>query len=321
MLIWVLVESSNGEVRRVSKDIAAFAMRFGETRLIALADRPTSPVAFVDALAVRATEDPPDLVLVGATIDGSDIAARLAAHFNWTYLANVTDIRVESDSTIVSKQMFGGRVAAEIALPSRTSVLTLRSSALPGASNSIVVLPEAVSTADPTDGLEYVGFTPKSGPQKRLDLADAAFVVSGGRGMRGPENWHLLERLADLLGGALGASRAVVDNGWRPASEQVGQTGRSVAPSLYFACGISGAIQHVAGIGGSRVIVAINIDPDAPIFTVADYGVVGDVLDVLPALIAAVERLRGDAGRRAGDQERGSRGRSLDHTTTEYQTS
>jgi len=187
-------------------------------------------------------------------------------------------------------------VIARIEFEASPAVLSLRPNAF-GTNGSqaggrverlVVAVPEAVRS-------RVVGF--RAAESGSVDVSEASVIVSGGRGMKSAENWNVLEDLRDALGPqtALGASRAVVDAGWRPHGEQVGQTGKTVSPTLYFAIGISGAIQHLAGMRTSKIIVAINKDPDAPIFAIADYGIVGDAFEILPALTAQIEQLRSES--------------------------
>jgi electron transfer flavoprotein alpha subunit len=185
--------------------------------------------------------------------------------------------------------VFAGKALATVELRHSPQVLTVRPNSVPAAAPAGAGAIEDVPVEDYRPGAVVTGWATSS--SSRPDVAEADVIVSGGRGLGGPEHFYLIEELADALGGAVGASRAVVDAGWRPHSEQVGQTGKTVSPSLYVACGISGAVQHLAGMKTAKVIVAINKDADAPIFSVADYGIVGDVFEVIPAVTRAVNEL------------------------------
>jgi len=186
--------------------------------------------------------------------------------------------------------MYAGKVRARLRVP-LPAVVTIRPGAVPLKGTAAPAVEKIPADAG-AEKLEFVKFAEVASSGKRVSLADARVVVSGGRGLRGPENWHLVEQLADALGGAVGASRAVTDAGWRPNEEQVGQTGKTVTPDLYVALGISGAIQHLAGMTSSKVIVAVNKDPDADIFKIADYGVVADVFEFVPAFTEAVRKVK-----------------------------
>lgn len=233
-------------------------------------------------------------VLFGATAVGKDLAPRVAALLEVPLAGDVTGVAVEDGGVVLRRPVYAGKAFATVTSDATPVMATLRPNAFGTAEHGAAGAVESVDVqVDPsTFRTRTVSFEAAGG---ELDVSEATIVVAGGRGMKGPENWNLLEDLRDALGSdqaALGASRAVVDAGWRPHGEQVGQTGKTVAPKLYFAVAISGAIQHLAGMRTSGTIVAVNKDADAPIFQVADYGIVGDAFEVLPRLTDEVRKLR-----------------------------
>jgi electron transfer flavoprotein alpha subunit len=247
------------------------------------------------AVAALVEEHHPDLILFGATYDARDISARLCARLGLTVVANATDVEAQGAGFAAISSIFGAtqNVTTELKGESPTVLLRPKSIAAEGAAGppaTVVELPVPAGAPRGARRLESV-VAAASGPK----LEEARVVVSGGRGLQDPSNFELLEELATLLHGAVGASRAVVDAGWVPYARQVGQTGKTVKPDLYLACGISGAMQHTVGMKGAKHIVAINKDREAPIFKLSDLGVVGDALKVLPALIAELKS-RGVSG-------------------------
>lgn len=252
---------------------------------------PGAPAAA--ALAALAGEDPPDVVLFATSYDGRDTAGRLSARLDVPVLSNGSALAIENGVVSVSTAIFGGNTIVETAARShRPAIALLRPKSFPieptggGPAEVVAVAPPEMGVGEARVLERHV--QEQVGPR----LEDAEVVVAGGRGLGGAEHFSMVERLAKLLGGAAGASRAIVDAGWVPYSHQVGQTGKTVKPRLYVALGISGATQHMVGMKSSDNIIAINKDAEAPIFSIADLGVVGDVHKVVPRLIEALESKR-----------------------------
>jgi len=231
--------------------------------------------------------------IFSASAQGRDLAPRVAAQLGVSMAADVTAFELAGDALVVKHPAYAGKVIATLKLTGSPAIVTLR----PGARSAVEAAREArIESAQPTSDPGASKLVVKEmvvGGGAKLDIGDAPVIVSGGRGLKSAENFKLVEDLAAAFGNAaVGATRAVTDDGWRPHSDQIGQTGRQVSPELYVALGISGAIQHIAGMRNSRTIVAINKDKEAPIFKVADYGIVGDVIEILPVLTAAVKEAR-----------------------------
>jgi len=254
--------------------------------------------AYTIALTELVEKYCPTSMLIGATNNGRDLGPRVACRLRTGLTADCTalDIEPEGGNVVWTRPAFGGNLMAMILCPDhRPQMGTVRPGVFkklePDASRKAEVITEDIRVpADKirTQVLEVI----KSLDTEHVDLEGAEIIISGGRGMGGPENFAVLRELAELLGATLGASRAAVDSGWIVHAHQVGQTGKTVGPRVYIACGISGAIQHLAGMSGSDYIIAINKDPDAPIFSVADYGVVGNVFEVIPVLIEEIKKSR-----------------------------
>lgn len=257
-----------------------------------------SPDGYARILADQAAATGAAVVLASATPMGKDFVARAAARAKCGLAADCTELKVEGGKPVAVRPVYAGKAMLAVQAPG-TLWATLRPNAFGEAATTDAAKIEPVAVGFDAASLMAVVREIVEGVRGKLDVAEAEVVVSGGRGLKDPagegkQNWQNLEKLADAIGAAVGASRAVVDAGWRPHGDQVGQTGKTVSPKLYIACGISGAIQHLAGMSGSKVIVAINKDENAPIFKVADYGIIGTVEEVVPALTEAFSKsLRG----------------------------
>lgn len=323
--ILVFVERRDGEVKRPSLEAIAVARRiadgcggsvdavaigpgasslgallgrYGVDRLWAMdAEHGASyaPELYAATLVSAAKEGSAALILVGATSMGKDLAPRAASSMHTVCASDLIEIGFEGGRLTGKRSVYSGKALASIAVEGASvTFATLRPNAFEPTDGTGSGQPQIQPLEPPmaADALRVraVGFEPSEGEE--LDVTEARVVVSGGRGLKEAANFSLVRELASALNGAVGASRAVVDAGWIDHAHQVGQTGKVVTPDLYIACGISGAVQHLAGMSSSKVIVAINKDPEAPIFKIADYGIVGDLFEVLPALTEAVRKLK-----------------------------
>ncbi|HEY3349169.1 MAG TPA: electron transfer flavoprotein subunit alpha/FixB family protein [Thermoanaerobaculia bacterium] len=262
-----------------------------------VADKPElqlfSSEGYTAALDAAATAFNPTIVLASATAMGLDVAARFAARRGVGVLSDVMALDVENGRLVGSRPVYSGKArvavtaspsaAIQVATP-RPNVFPASKAAAPGAGEAVAI--------DPALKIRGKVVKIEAAAAGEIDVAEADKIVTGGRGIKGPESWPILKALCHELGAALGASRAAVDAGWIGHEHQVGQTGKVVSPSLYVACGVSGAIQHLAGMGSSKVIVAINKDPEAPIFKAATYGIVGDLFQIVPAMTEAAKKMK-----------------------------
>ncbi|AXB44529.1 electron transfer flavoprotein subunit alpha/FixB family protein [Amycolatopsis albispora] len=316
--VLVLVDHVDGEVKKSTLELLTAARALGEPSAVVVGEPGTAAkvkdslaahgaakvyvaesaeaatylaTPKVDALALLAEKASPAAVLVSATAEGKEVSGRLAARLDAGLLIDV--VGVNSDGT-VEQSVFGGAYSVKSKSAKGTPIISVRPGAVEAEKAEGAAAEEAVElpAVDPAKSAKITGVEPIVGGD-RPELTEASIVVSGGRGVGSAEKFDVVEKLADSLGAAVGASRAAVDSGYYPAQFQVGQTGKTVSPQLYIALGISGAIQHRAGMQTSKTIIAVNKDPEAPIFEIADFGVVGDLFNVAPQLTEAVAQRKG----------------------------
>ncbi len=281
----------------IPSEATADLTKFGASKVHALKGsnlEKYSPEGYANALKAFISTGNFDYVFAGATSLGKDLIPRLATLFDAGMASEVTNFQMEGDKFFGTRPLFAGKCFAKVELSGpKPHFITVRPNALGMNANPTAGTASVSEDAVDSGTIRAMIKEIIKGASEKLDLTEANIIVSGGRAMKDAANFKILEELANVIGATVGASRAAVDSGFAPHAMQVGQTGKTVAPSLYIACGISGAIQHLAGMRTSKVIVAINTDPDAPIFTKADYGIVGDLFQVVPLLTQEFKNLLG----------------------------
>jgi len=319
--VWIVAEQRDGALRKVSYEIASAARKIADelgdevcavlvgsgveglapelgkygVDKVFVADDPVfadyTTDAYAAAVAKVVKDNDPAILFLAASVLGKDLSARLVGKLATGMAADCTAVSIADGKLLAIRPMYAGKCFGEIVTDSTPQMASLRPNVFPAVENAkageVVKFDAGVAAGDLKTKIVEV----QKDTSGKIELTEADIIVSGGRGMKGPEGYGILEDLAGLLGAAVGASRASVDAGWRPQSDQVGQTGKVVSPNLYIACGISGAIQHLAGMSSSKYIVAINKDGEAPIFAKADYGIVDDLFKVVPEITNEAKKI------------------------------
>jgi len=319
--VWIVAEQRDGAFRKISFELAATARKladvlgeevcavlcgagvegiagqlgkYGVDRVFvadAPALEPYTTDAHAAAVAKIVKENDPAILLLGASTQGKDLSARLVGKLATGLATDCTDVKIADGKLLAIRPMYAGKCFGEVVFSTFPQMASLRPNVFPAVENAKAGAVVKFDPALDAGQLKTKVLEVQKDTSGKADLTEANFIVSGGRGMKGPEGYAIIEELAAVLSATVGASRAAVDAGWRPQSDQVGQTGKIVSPNLYIACGISGAIQHLAGMSSSKIIVAINKDAEAPIFTKADYGIVDDLFKVVPEFTKECKKL------------------------------
>ena len=319
--VWIVAELRDGAFRKVSYELASTARKLADqlgeevaavvlgagvegiagqlgkygVDKVYVADNaalePYTTDAHAAAVAKVVKENDPSILLLAASAQGKDLSARLVGKLATGMASDCTDVRIDGGKLVAVRPMYAGKCFGEVVVSGTPQMASLRPNVFPVAESAKAGEVVKFDPALDASALKTKVVEVQKDSTGVLDVSEANIIVSGGRGMKGPEGYAILEELAGVLKAAVGASRAAVDAGWRPLKDQVGQTGKTVSPNLYIACGISGAIQHLAGMSSSKFIVAINKDPEAPIFQKADYGVVDDLFKVVPEMTVECKKL------------------------------
>jgi len=321
--VWIVAEQRDGAFRKISFELASAARKladelgeevgailvgsgvegiagelgkYGVDKVFVADDavfEPYTTDAHAIAVAKAVKDNDPAILLFGASMQGKDLAGRVCGKLATGLATDCTALRIDGGKMVAVRPMYAGKCFGEVVTSTFPQMASLRPNVFPIVENAKAGAVTKFDAGVDASQLKTKVLEVQKDVSGRVDLTEANIIVSGGRGMGGPEGYAILEALANLLGATVGASRAAVDSGWRAQTDQVGQTGKVVSPNLYVACGISGAIQHLAGMSSSKFIVAINKDPEAPIFAKADFGIVDDLFKIVPELTEACKKIVG----------------------------